>query len=389
MKKIIKLTVLMILLCISQVGMSQNFTEPVSINFNGYRPKLILNDPNTANKVPIEFQTNNVIKWELGMRPISDGHDMALWNKYNGTYHPVMWFKNKNGFVGIGTNTVTEKLVLYKQNVAQVAAQFGNSSTGIGSGNGFIVGVESAGNGVIWNRENNFIRFGTNAVERMRIDLNGNIGIGTDSPKARLEIVSAGSVYTRTPTLTVKDLTNRGTMFLESATDNPTDFVFKNNNRFSWVMSTRSSSDNYALRFYPSVNGTSWHNPTLTMLTNGNVGIGTTNPGNYKLAVEGVIGAREIKVTLDSWSDFVLKKGYELKNLEKVERFIEENNHLPDIPSEKEVKENGIRVGEMNAKLLQKIEELTLYVIDLNKEMKFLKQKNVKLENEIEKLKLK
>ena len=89
-----------------------------------------------------------------------------------------------------------------------------------------------------------------------------------------------------------------------------------------------------------------------------NVGIGTIETGTHKLAVDGTIGAREIKVEATGWSDFVFNKNYELKNLEEVENFIEENNHLPDIPSEKEVLENGIQLGEMDAKLLQKIEEL-------------------------------
>ncbi|PXX95008.1 hypothetical protein DF185_22790, partial [Marinifilum breve] len=93
----------------------------------------------------------------------------------------------------------------------------------------------------------------------------------------------------------------------------------------------------------------------IQAFSNGNVGIGTTTTGTHKLAVNGTIGAREIKVETDSWSDFVFEEDYQLKDLKEVESFIEENKHLPDIPSEKEVLENGIAVGEMNAKLLQKI----------------------------------
>ncbi|PXY01808.1 hypothetical protein DF185_03940, partial [Marinifilum breve] len=74
-------------------------------------------------------------------------------------------------------------------------------------------------------------------------------------------------------------------------------------------------------------------------------------------------------------------------DLKEVESFIEENKHLPDIPSEKEVLENGIAVGEMNAKLLQKIEELTLYVIEQNKKIEALFQKNEQLVDEIKLLK--
>ncbi len=118
-----------------------------------------------------------------------------------------------------------------------------------------------------------------------------------------------------------------------------------------------------------------------------NVGIGTSETGTHKLAVDGTIGAREIIVETGAWSDFVLNKDYELKDLEEVENFIKENKHLPDIPSEKEVLENGIQVGEMNAKLLQKIEELTLYMIEMNKRMKSIEVENMELKDEIKELK--
>ena len=108
--------------------------------------------------------------------------------------------------------------------------------------------------------------------------------------------------------------------------------------------------------------------------SSGNVGIGTSNTGTHKLAVEGTIGAREIKVEATGWSDFVLDNNYKLKDLEEVESFIEDNNHLPDVPSEKEVLENGIQLGEMDATLLQKIEELTLYTISQEKKIKRLER---------------
>ena len=113
---------------------------------------------------------------------------------------------------------------------------------------------------------------------------------------------------------------------------------------------------------------------TIFATTNsGNVGIGTTTP-NHKLDVNGVIRAKEIKVEAD-WSDFVFEDDYNLKSLDEVEAYIVQNKHLPEIPTEAEVQEKGINLGEMNAKLLQKIEELTLYVIDQNKEIKSLKKK--------------
>jgi hypothetical protein len=100
----------------------------------------------------------------------------------------------------------------------------------------------------------------------------------------------------------------------------------------------------------------------------GNLGIGTTNPGIYKLAVKGKIRAEEIKVET-GWADYVFKEGYDLPTLEEVEQHIKETGHLINIPSAKEVEENGIELGEMNKLLLEKIEELTLYVIELKKEV--------------------
>ncbi|BDD12660.1 hypothetical protein FUAX_50920 (plasmid) [Fulvitalea axinellae] len=128
---------------------------------------------------------------------------------------------------------------------------------------------------------------------------------------------------------------------------------------------------------------------------NGNVGIGLkTIPLDFRLAVKGKIGAGEIKVLdVNNWSDFVFNSDYKLKPLEEVESFIEQNNHLPDIPSEKEVKEKGINLGDMDAKLLQKIEELTLYMIEQNKktdnlinETKELRKENQILKDKIRKL---
>lgn len=117
----------------------------------------------------------------------------------------------------------------------------------------------------------------------------------------------------------------------------------------------------------------------------GNIGIGTTNPQS-KLAVNGTITSKEVVVTIDGWSDFVFNKNYKLKNLEEVESFIKENNHLPDIPSESEVLENGIHLGEMDAKVLQKIEELTLYMIEMDKRINSLETENSELKEKIKKM---
>ncbi len=119
--------------------------------------------------------------------------------------------------------------------------------------------------------------------------------------------------------------------------------------------------------------------PLLYVRGDGNVGIGTSAP-QAKLAVKGDIFAQKVKVTQSGWADFVFHPEYQLPSLQEVERFIKDNKHLPEIPSEKEVEKDGLDVGEMNKKLLQKVEELTLYIIELKKE-------SVEQRRELERLK--
>jgi hypothetical protein len=118
----------------------------------------------------------------------------------------------------------------------------------------------------------------------------------------------------------------------------------------------------------------------------GNVGIGTITTGIHKLAVEGSIGAREIKVQATGWADFVFKKEYDLPTLTEVEKHIKKKGHLQNIPSAAEVKKDGFFLGEMDAKLLQKIEELTLYTIQQEKDNKKLLSIIEKLEARIAKI---
>lgn len=105
----------------------------------------------------------------------------------------------------------------------------------------------------------------------------------------------------------------------------------------------------------------------MTSSSDGNIGIGVENPKN-KLEVLGTIRATEVKVET-GWADFVFDKDYKLPSLSEVENHIATHNRLPEIPSEAEVKENGVNLGEMQVKLLQKIEELTLYIIEQDKKI--------------------
>ncbi|WP_164974192.1 hypothetical protein [Filimonas effusa] len=111
-------------------------------------------------------------------------------------------------------------------------------------------------------------------------------------------------------------------------------------------------------------------NGKITLVPNGgNVGIGTENPGSYRLAVEGTVGARKIKITQQAWADYVFDSSYQLPSLSHVETFIKENKHLPEVPSAAEVKKDGLDLGDNQVLLLKKIEELTLYIIQQNKQI--------------------
>lgn len=114
----------------------------------------------------------------------------------------------------------------------------------------------------------------------------------------------------------------------------------------------------------------------MSINTSGNIGIGTQNP-DAKLAVKGTIHSNEVKVDLNVPApDYVFENDYQLKSLEEVENYINQNKHLPEIPSAKEFEKNGINVSEMNMALLKKIEELTLYVIEMKKDISVIKQEN-------------
>ncbi|PXX28383.1 fibronectin type III domain-containing protein [Arenibacter sp. ARW7G5Y1] len=123
------------------------------------------------------------------------------------------------------------------------------------------------------------------------------------------------------------------------------------------------------------------------LFANRNVGIGTTNTQGYRLAVAGSVVAEEVNVKLQvNWPDYVFEKTYNLPSLQEVEDHILEQGYLLNMPSASEVEENGIEIGQMNAKLLRKIEELTLYTIQQEKKIKLLEEENRRIDSLAQKL---
>ncbi|WP_025743060.1 DUF4200 domain-containing protein [Aquimarina pacifica] len=200
---------------------------------------------------------------------------------------------------------------------------------------------------------------------------NGYVGIGTSSPNSLLDINGTGD----------------GTELLRFSTERP--WVFRQLNSgassrldlHSTVGSKNflitSPNNSIAAQFMVSDNQDG--SRVFLVPDGGKVGVGTTSFGSHTFVVDGTVGAREIRVESGSWSDFVFESGYALPSLRDVENHIKENGHLQDIPSAKEVVANGFFLGEMDAKLLQKIEELTLYTIQQEKKIKELELMNQKL----------
>jgi len=243
--------------------------------------------------------------------------------------------------------------------------------------------------------------FKTRGYERMRIAGMGRyIGIGTQDPQAMLHISNP-----RAPeSLCKRDDPND---------DGEPDFL-----RFTEKLiqlNARGVPDGFDISFngkniifkHHEEANFSLEGPGggLTIAPDGNIGVGTTTPlakldvdGSFKAQsatltgalsaqsakIAGRVCAKEVIVSLSGspcWPDFVFDKEYKLPTLSEVEQFITENKHLPDVPSAAEVEANGVNIGEMNAVLIRKVEELTLYIIEQEKLMKKLEKQLSEIEN--------
>ncbi len=148
----------------------------------------------------------------------------------------------------------------------------------------------------------------------------------------------------------------------------------------------RSSSSEYSGWTYYSGQMPSGTGNIVTVKEYGYVNIGNSN-SPCSLTVAGMVNAREVKVDATAGADFVFADDYRLRSLPEVEQFITANKHLPDIAPADSMVQNGVNMGEMQIKLLQKIEELTLYVIEQGKQNEALKQQMQIQQKEIEELK--
>lgn len=124
----------------------------------------------------------------------------------------------------------------------------------------------------------------------------------------------------------------------------------------------------------------------FVMLENGTMGIGTTKTGGYRLAVEGTIAAREVIVTAEAFPDYVFGDDYKLMTLQELEQYIKQNKHLPNISPASKIESEGMPMGEIQIKLVEKVEELTLYIIEQNKKSEKLTEQLILQDQRIKEL---
>jgi hypothetical protein len=192
------------------------------------------------------------------------------------------------------------------------------------------------------NKDIRFVTHPSDYIERMRIKANGNIGIGTVNPVTLIHVKEDVPKYI---TFERQGLVKRGHVGYSIDRDGAV-FI-----------------------------GTDDNTHTLWVQQNGNVGIGTLNP-SHKLEVNGTIRAKEVKLEAANWPDYVFEKGYQLMPLEEVKSHIDQKGHLPGLKSAEEYEAEGVNMMELNQRLLEKIEELTLYQIELLSRIKLLESKS-------------
>lgn len=273
------------------------------------------------------------------------------------TTHPIYNMSN----VGINTDNPQSKLHILDGNNNIRIGDFNASTAGIELSDGQI---NSSSSVYLFGWGNSFrIGIGSpNETNHLFTLLNtGRVGIGTMTPEANLHIK-----YT--------NITPNAILRLESsAIEQNASMQYVTGGVWRWELGTGiSSQTNFEL--YDRVNNKS----CFVVKSDGTIGIGTITP-KYKLDVIGTIRASEIIVDLNG-ADFVFEENYKLMPLNELEKFVKEQKHLPEIAPAKEMEKNGTDLGNLNSKLLQKIEELTLYTIQQNKKIEHLLQQNNELQ---------
>jgi len=303
------------------------------------------------------------------------------WTGPNNTSAPIHRF----GRVGFGIAAPTEQLHIRNGNLfledfssSPVSARqnstlyFGgileNNQNGMGlyyAGAGNINVRASNTSGLLFNVDN-----AKGKTERMRITANGNVGIGSNNPYRLLTVNgdvtlanyntsgsgNQGNGFSGLEILGNNQVPTRRGISLDPDPSGAMNF-FVNSNQGTAAFNFKDGNGGAVLM---TINATS-----------GEVGVGTVNTAGYKLAVNGFVRAKKVVVET-GWSDFVFYENYTLRPLAEVEKHINEKGRLPEIPSAAEIETKGADVGELLRLHMQKIEELTLYIIAQNKRIEAL-----------------
>ena len=196
------------------------------------------------------------------------------------------------------------------------------------------------------------LTFKTNGLKRMTITADGKVGIGGISPSASLHV--EGDLKLQAP--------NNHTFIISTGNDGDLHFIGDGDDALT------ITDDNGRV-------GVGTPDPLAQFQVIGDVSIGALAvPEGYMLAVDGKVIAKEIRVQADPWPDYVFKNDYSLPALPELESQIRAAGHLPGIPSAEEVNAEGIELGDMNRRLLEKVEELTLYLIEQDKQIRALQE---------------
>jgi hypothetical protein len=199
----------------------------------------------------------------------------------------------------------------------------------------------------------------------------GNVGIGTYSPLAKLEVNGSILQNAENTAFGVDNIGDARLGFIKKTGSIP---VLASNSGGPIIFSQTNQSG-----IYTNIAGSTL-TERMRIDANGNVGIGSPSP-DQKLTVKGIIHAQEVRVDLTvPGPDYVFEKSYRLLPLEEIKSYIDQNKHLPEVPSAAEMEKNGVQLGEMNMLLLKKVEELTLYVIELKTENREMKSRIAEIE---------
>ncbi|WP_343700229.1 hypothetical protein [Chitinophaga sp.] len=236
-------------------------------------------------------------------------------------------------------NNYTHLFTQWRYNTEQIGY------VGYGSSNGTLYLHNQIGN-LELNGLNNLLFF-TNNAKAMTLSSEGRLGIGTDAPVWQLDV--AGTIG------------GKQSLWLKTNVINSTEVILEKPDQSYYSI----AANNTAFSLY---NHATQH-VFFMADANDNVGIGTADTKGHRLAVSGSIIATKIKVQQTPWPDYVFEPGYQLPSLSELEHFVKKNKHLPGVPSAEEVAEQGIDLGSNQAALLEKLEELTLIIIEQNKKL--------------------